>query len=106
MVTGGGRRSRPRRTVAGSSAFHYYGRMDEAISAADANRSFSRLLREVREEGRTFVVTSHGKPVAKLAPCGAAEAGREAARAALLVRLAAQPAVDVGRWSRDELYER
>ena len=80
--------------------------MDEAISAAAANRSFSRLLREVREEGRTFVVTSHGKPVAKLAPCGAAEAGREAARAALLARLAAQPAVDVGRWSRDELYER
>jgi len=85
--------------------------MDEAISAAEANRSFSRLLREVREEGRTFVVTSHGKPVAKLVPVGrmrptAAEARQEEARAALLARLAAQPVIDVGRWTRDELYER
>ena len=80
--------------------------MDEVISAAEANRAFSRLLREVREEGRTFVVTSHGKPVAKLMPCSGAEAGREVARASLLARLACQPAQDLGRWSRDELYAR
>jgi prevent-host-death family protein len=92
--------------VATSSAFHYYLGMDEAISAAEANRAFSRLLREVREEGRTFVVTSHGKPVAKLVPCTSAEAGREAARTSLLARLAREPAQDVGRWNRDELYER
>ena len=36
--------------------------MDEAISAADANRGeFSRLLREVRQ-GRSFVVTSQESP--------------------------------------------
>lgn len=52
------------------------------------------------------MVTSHGKPVAKLVPCGSAEAGREAARTSLLARLARQPAQDVGRWTRDELYER
>ena len=92
--------------VAASSAFHYYRGMNEAISAAEANRAFSRLLREVREEGRTFVVTSHGKPVAKLMPCGGAETGRAVARASLLARLANQPAQDLGRWSRDELYER
>jgi prevent-host-death family protein len=80
--------------------------MDEAISAAEANRAFSRLLRKVREEDRTFVVTSHGKPVAKLVPYGSAEASREAARTSLLARLARQPAQDVGRWTRDELYER
>ena len=80
--------------------------MDTAISAADANRAFSRLLREVREEGRSFVVTAHGKPVARLVPCDAADAARGAMRAALLARLAAQPVVDVGRWSRDDLYER
>lgn len=105
MVMGGGRAGRET-PVAASSAFHYYRGMDEAISAAEANRAFSRLLREVREEGRTFVVTSHGKPVAKLVPCGSAEAGREAARTSLLARLARQPAQDVGRWTRDELYER
>jgi prevent-host-death family protein len=80
--------------------------MDTAISAADANRAFSRLLREVREEGRSFVVTAHGKPVARLVPCDAADAARGAARAGLLARLSSQPVVDVGRWSRDELYER
>ena len=43
--------------------------MDEAVSAADANRRFSLLLRGVRE-GRSYVVTSHGKPVARLIPAG------------------------------------
>jgi prevent-host-death family protein len=80
--------------------------MDTAISAADANRAFSRLLREVREEGRSFVVTAHGKPVARLVPCDAADATRGAARAELLARLSSQPVADVGRWSRDDLYER
>lgn len=80
--------------------------MEQAVSAAEANRSFSRLLREVREEGRSFLVTSHGTPVAKLVPCATGHAARETARQALLARLAAQPAVDIGRWSRDELYER
>jgi prevent-host-death family protein len=43
--------------------------VEEAVSAADANRRFSILLRGVRE-GRTYVVTSHGKPVARLIPAG------------------------------------
>jgi prevent-host-death family protein len=80
--------------------------MDQRISAAEANRAFSRLLREVREDGRSFVVTAHGTPVARIVPCDAADAARDAARVALLARLDAQPVVDVGRWSRDELYER
>jgi prevent-host-death family protein len=78
--------------------------MDEAISAAEANRRFSLLLRGVRE-GRSFVVTSHGRPVARLVP---AAAGRDAAlnaRDALLTRLEGQPALRAGRWTRDELYD-
>lgn len=79
--------------------------MDEAVSAADANRSFSRILRSVRE-GRTIVVTSHGKPVAKIVPIGERDdLMTEGARAALLLRLRAEPVLDVGRWTRDELYE-
>lgn len=79
--------------------------MDEAVSAADANRSFSRLLRSVRE-GRSVVVTSHGKPIAKIVPIGEEDDRIMAgARAALLCRLRAEPVVDVGRWTRDELYE-
>lgn len=79
--------------------------MDQLIPAAEANRSFSRLLREV-QGGQSFIVTAHGKPVARIVPCDTAETARDAARALLLKRLAAQPVVDVGRWSRDELYER
>lgn len=78
--------------------------MDEAVSAADANRRFSHILRGVRE-GNSYVVTSHGKPVARILPADAQEETRSGARSALLSRLAKQPVVDAGRWSRDKLYE-
>ena len=60
--------------------------MEEAVSAADANRQFSRLLRKVRE-GRSFTVTSHGKPVARLIPIGKHESVATSARATPLSRL-------------------
>ena len=41
--------------------------MEKAVSAADANRKFSKLLRTIRE-GHSYVVTSHGKAVAKIVP--------------------------------------
>lgn len=80
--------------------------MDELVTAADANRTFSRLLRGV-QQGRTYVVTNHGKPVARIVPMTEDddEAARERAHAALVERLRQQPAVDVGPWTRDELYE-
>jgi prevent-host-death family protein len=79
--------------------------MNQLIPAAEANRSFSRLLREV-QGGQSFVITSHGKAVARIVPCDAAEGARNEARERLLARLAARPVTDIGRWSRDELYER
>lgn len=78
--------------------------MDKAISAADANRKFSLLLRGVRE-GRSYVVTSHGKPVARLVPAGKNDDVAAGARTALLARLKTRPAVEIGRWTREELYE-
>jgi prevent-host-death family protein len=77
--------------------------MEKAISAAEANRKFSQLLREVRE-GRSYVVTSHGRPVARISPI---DNGRDADRArdALLKRLRSQKAIDIGPWTRDELYD-
>ena len=78
--------------------------MDEAISAADANRRFSLLLRGVRE-GRSYIVTSHGKPVARLVPASGREDVATGARAALLSRLKKQAVVRAKRWTRDELYE-
>ena len=78
--------------------------MEKAISAADANRKFSQVLRDVRE-GQSYVVTSHGKPVARITPAHQQEAVMERARAALLARLEKQPIVEVERWTRAELYE-
>ncbi|HEY2444285.1 MAG TPA: type II toxin-antitoxin system prevent-host-death family antitoxin [Rhizomicrobium sp.] len=78
--------------------------MEKSVSAADANRKFSLLLREIRQ-GRSFVVTSHGKPVARLIPAGKHDEARARARSALLSRLAKQRAVRAERWTRDELYE-
>lgn len=76
--------------------------MEEAVSATDANRRFSLLLRGVRA-GRSDVVTSHGKPVARLIPAG--KHANVAASAALLARPEKQPVIRAGRWTRDKLYE-
>jgi prevent-host-death family protein len=78
--------------------------IDEAVSAADANRRFSEILRKVRD-GRSVTVTSHGKPVARIVPISKHGDTSDGARTALLARLRAEPVVTVGRWSRDELYE-
>ncbi len=78
--------------------------MDKAISAADANRRFSELLRIVKKGG-SVIVTSHGKPVAKIAPVTEDERTVVNARSALFARLRKQRAVDAGRWTRDELYD-
>lgn len=81
--------------------------MDESVSAAAANRNFSQILRGVREDGASYIVTSHGKAVARIVPIVAGGGARsEAARTALLARLVSQPLVEIGPWSRDELYER
>jgi prevent-host-death family protein len=77
--------------------------MEKAISAAEANRKFSQVLREVRE-GHSYVVTSHGKPVARIAPVE--ELRSEKAKQRLLRHLRSQPVRNIGKWTRDELYER
>ena len=79
--------------------------MRRSISAAEANRGFSELLRRVRE-GQQFVVTSHGRPVAQIAPIDAADRTTAGARTALLARLRTAPVQTIGPWTRDELYER
>jgi prevent-host-death family protein len=89
-----------------SSEYHYIVKttMNKAISAADANRRFSELLRTVKT-GRSVVVTSHGKPVAKISPVIEDDRAAEGARSALFARLRRERAVNAGRWTRDELYD-
>jgi prevent-host-death family protein len=78
--------------------------MDKAVSAADANRKFSQLLQSVRR-GRSYVVTSHGKPIARISPIDEAGKIEASARANLLLRLRRQSVTKTVRWTRDELYE-
>jgi prevent-host-death family protein len=80
--------------------------MEKSISAADANRSFSQVLREVRE-GRTYIVTSHGKPVARIAPVQSKQGkvGDSPGWGRLLRRIGKQRVMNIGRWTRDELYD-
>lgn len=77
------------------------------VSAADANRQFSSILRDVRG-GATVVVTSRGEPVAKIVPVDAAPSARAQREGwnALFDRLDSQPAMNLGRFNRDELYDR
>ena len=79
--------------------------MEKPVSAADANREFSRLLQNVKK-GDTYIVTSHGKPVANIGPIGDGSRFRKQACTVLFDRLRAKPAVEIGRWTRDELYTR
>ncbi len=78
--------------------------MERAITAADANRKFSKLLREVREGG-TYEVTSHGRPVARIAPVVEQRDGKP--KAALLAHLETRPVRrrPIGRWMRDDLHD-
>lgn len=78
--------------------------MKSAVSAADANRKFSEILRNVRE-GHQYVVTSHGRPVARIVPFKMSSRVDMGAQGALLARLKSEPVQDIGRWSRDDLYE-
>lgn len=78
--------------------------MDKTVSAADANRNFSELLRGVRS-GRSYVVTSHGKPVARIVPATEQNVVAVTARKILFNRLRDQRVTDIGPWTRDELYE-
>ena len=83
------------------------------ISAADANRYFSKLVREVAA-GESVVVTSRGRPVARIVPVdehGELEAqqirsDRQRAWEEHLSHLATQPVLNIPvTWTRDQLYD-
>jgi prevent-host-death family protein len=77
--------------------------MQKMVSVTEANRRFSQLLQDVRR-GRSYMVTSHGKPVAELLPIKRKENIDQSLREALLSRLRNQQATKAGRWTREELY--
>jgi prevent-host-death family protein len=81
--------------------------MEITITATEANRQFSKLLRGVRE-GNTYTITSHGETVARLlagAPDAAERRRRSLAKRRLMEHLRTRPALHIPPWTRDELYE-
>lgn len=86
------------------SVQHYLTKLMKSISAADANQRFSALLRDV-SRGEEVIVVSRGTPVARIVGVQSADRSREAAKAALIKRLGAQPATRARKRTRAELYE-
>jgi prevent-host-death family protein len=74
------------------------------VTAAQANREFSKLLGSVRA-GETILITSRGEAVATLAPPDRAVDEMEQAKAKLLTRLDKVEATHIPPWTRDELYD-
>ena len=73
------------------------------VTASDANRNFSGLLRDVAS-GESILIVSRGTPVAKISPVDAKNAA-VAAKETLLSRLSEQKAAGGRRgWTRNELY--
>jgi len=76
----------------------------QTVRAADANRHFSNVLKQV-SQGEEFLVISRGKPVATILPVKKADSSHHAARELLFRRLTSQEVIGTRRsWTRDELY--
>ena len=75
------------------------------ISASEANRSFSSLLRQVAQ-GERFTVLSRGRPVAVISPPAAPDGEWRKPRRLLLDRLSSQPWLAPRQaWRRADLYD-
>lgn len=77
----------------------------KTLTAAEANRSFSALLRQAAA-GERVVITSHGRPVAEIGPVREDTAAKDVAWETLLAGLDAQEPTIIEPWTREELYER
>jgi prevent-host-death family protein len=76
------------------------------VTAAAANRSFSKLLGRVGK-GEAFIITSHGRPVARLVPTEPIDGQSERDRAmhAFFASLRSRPVQNLPRVTRDEIYD-
>ncbi|MDR3494953.1 MAG: type II toxin-antitoxin system prevent-host-death family antitoxin [Ancalomicrobiaceae bacterium] len=81
--------------------------MTKIVTAAEANRQFSSLMRQVAE-GETVIVTSHGRQVMTMTPTAGEDEAmpeRRAAHRRLMDYLRSQPQRPGVTWTRQELYE-
>lgn len=76
--------------------------MSRTITATEANRRFSEILRDVAD-GESFTVTSHGRPVAELVPVERDTRRQRLDR--LMTYLETLPIRHSGPWTREDLYD-
>ena len=76
----------------------------KTITASNANRGFSSLLREVNK-GEEIMITSRGTPVAKIISVKSTAHQKNAMKNILLSRLKTQAATGSRNWTRNELYD-
>ncbi len=77
------------------------------ISAREANQRFSEVLAKVESEGQGFVVTKHGRPVARILPVERQQVRLTPEQEADLQRIMTTGwPLGIGKLSRDELYDR
>ena len=74
------------------------------ITASEANRRFSQMLRAV-SRGERFTVISRGRPVATVQPVDGGGEERAVARKRLVERLKSSAVLEPVEWTRDELYD-
>jgi prevent-host-death family protein len=79
------------------------------VSAAEANRNFSKLLRDV-QDGATITITSRGKPVAVMSAVDAEAAateleGKERAWRDMIAEWRRAPLMHLGTFNRDDCYD-
>lgn len=81
--------------------------MVKTVSAAQANREFSKLMK-LAESGERVVVTSRGQPKVQITRIEEADAERTRRREAfdrMTERLNSQPALNMPRLTRDDFYD-
>lgn len=81
--------------------------MVKTVSAAQANREFSKLMK-LAESGERVVVTSRGQPKVQITRVEEPDAEKERRRAAfdkMTERLNSQPALNLPRLTRDDFYD-
>lgn len=77
----------------------------KTVTAAEANRKFSELLRTV-SQGEDVLIVSRGRRVARMAAVSEGDGRRSKARQELLSRLESQSPTGSRTWMRADLYER
>ena len=77
------------------------------ITAREANQRFSEVLAKVESEGQGFIVTKHGRPVARILPVEQQRVQLTPEQEAALQRIMTTSwPLGIGKLNREELYDR